>query len=205
MGSINFTRLIDDQYAQTAHVGLETALAQAFKQVFDQQLAAKVQDLVDYGCPHIGSQTVVERFTKQDGLAVLRRPVTSDVLMRVIYANWSSLGSERGLGFLEFMLKMLWTNQWQIIRLWHSSARVQNYPLYLSETQQPSYFLTSRIIIRLDTTVDIAEATELAPIIRRLVPANIVAKVNAKALNRDATKTVGVGIVCKSYNVVDLS
>lgn len=203
MDTLNFTRPIDDQYA---HGGLETALAQAFHQVYAEQFSQKMQDLVDYGAPHIGSRTVIERFSKQDGLVVLRRPVTSDVLMRVIYANWSSLASERGLGFLEFVLKMLWTNQWQIIRLWHSVARVNQYPLFLSTEQQPNYFLTSRIMISLDATVSIAEIAELSPLIRRLVPANVVVKVNAKALNREAeTKAIGVAMVGRVYNIVDLS
>ena len=203
MDTLNFTRPIDDQYA---HVGLETALVKAFHQVYAEQFSQKMQDLVDYGAPHISSRTVIERFSKQDGLVVLRRPVTSDTLMRVIYANWSSLASERGLGFLEFVLKMLWTNQWQIIRLWHSVARVNQYPLFLSAEPQPNYFLTSRIMISLDATVSIAEIAELSPLIRRLVPANVVVKVNAKALNREAeTKQIGVAMMGKVYNVVDLS
>jgi len=65
---LNFTQPID---AQFAHDGLETAIATAVKQVFAENLANQIQDLVDYGSPHIGSATVVERFTKQDGLAVL--------------------------------------------------------------------------------------------------------------------------------------
>lgn len=203
MDTLNFTRPVDDQYA---HVGLETALVQAFHQVYVEQFSQKMQDLVDYGAAHIGSRTVIERFSKQDGLVVLRRPVTSDTLMRVIYANWSSLASERGLGFLEFVLKMIWANQWQIIRLWHSVARINQYPLFLSTEQQANYFLTSRIMISLDATVSIAEIAELSPIIRRLVPANIVVKVNAKALNREAeTKAIGVAMVGKVYNLVDLS
>lgn len=105
MDSISFTRPIDEHYVST---GLQTALAKAFKQVFAQNFEQSIQDLLDYGCPHIGSKTVVERFSKQNGLVVLRRNNTSDTLMRIIYANWSSMGNKRGLAFLEFVLRMLW-------------------------------------------------------------------------------------------------
>ena len=203
MDLINFTYPIDQQVAPTA---LEAELANAFNQVFADELAGKVQDLVDYGCPHLGSQTVVERFTKQDGLVVLRRPDISSALMRVIYANWSSLASERGLGLVEFILRMLWTDQWTIDRLWHSIPKVLDYPLYLSDTQKPNYFLTSRINITLSTAVDLAEIAELSPIIRRLVPANIVVKVIAKALEVNAEiQQIGVAVAYKQYQVVDLS
>ena len=57
------------------------AKSKAFKQVFADAFEQQVQDMLDYGCPHLGSRTVIERFTKQDGLVVLRRPFTSDTLM----------------------------------------------------------------------------------------------------------------------------
>lgn len=200
---LSFTRPIDEQFATP---GLRTALAQAFKQVFDEVYAEKMQDLIDYGCPHLGSRTVIERFTKMDGLAVLRRPVTSDLLMRIIYANWSSLASERGLGFLEFVLQMLWANQWQIKRLWHRIDRATQYPAYLTDEEKPNHFLTSRIKIELDEDVEIPEALELAPIIRRLVPANIIVKINPKGLNKDFGDTsIGIAVIAKSYNIIDLS
>lgn len=203
MEPINFTHPIDVQYAFEE---LETALAQAVKQVFIDELSTQMQDLVDYGCPHLGSRTVIDRFTKQDGLVVLRRPVTSDTLMRVIYANWSSLGSERGLGLIEFMLRMLWPDQWQIVRLWHSIPKVSQYPRFLSSTQQANHFLTSRINISLAASVDLKEIAELSPIIRRLVPANMVVKVIAEALNVDFdTQQIQAAVIGKMYQVVDLS
>lgn len=177
MDAINFLYPINTQHTGT---DLRTDIAQAIQQVWADQFQSQMQDLVDYGTPHLGSRTVVERFTKQDGLAVLRRPVTADVLMRIIYANWSSLASERGLGFLQFVLQMLWPDQWQVIRLWHSKLYVSQYPRFLFESSTASRFLTSRIRIYLDDTVPSGELSELAPILRRLVPANIVPQVVGK-------------------------
>ncbi|MFI8037595.1 hypothetical protein ACFMJX_12150 [Acinetobacter baumannii] len=54
MDPISFTRPIDEQYVST---GLQTALAKAFKQVFAQNFEQSIQDLLDYGCPHIGDSS----------------------------------------------------------------------------------------------------------------------------------------------------
>jgi hypothetical protein len=201
MDALGFTLPIA---AQHAHDGLETALARAVVQVMANDLQAGLQDLVDYGAPHLGGRTVVERFTKLDGLAVLRRPVTADILMRVIYANWSSLASERGLGFLQFVLQMLWPDQWQIVRMWHSVLYASEYPRFLNELQSVDRFLTSRIRIRLDAAVERSELSELAPVLRRLVPANIVPQV---VIDSEVAEDFGLGVavVMQSYTVNDYS
>ena len=205
---LNFTQPID---AQFAHDGLETAIASAVKQVFAENLANQMQDLVDYGSPHIGSATVVERFTKQDGLSALRRGDPTGKLLRIIYANWSSLASERGLGFLEFVLKMMWGGDTQIIRLWQKISNVEQYPLVLSEQQAAGYFLTSRIKISLGESINLNEAIELAPILKRLVPAHILPNLYADALNADLVlgnengDGLGVAIGFKPYLIADLS
>ena len=206
--NLNFTQPIE---AQFAHDGLETAIATAVKQVFAENLATQMQDLVDYGSPHIGSATVVERFTKQDGLSALRRGDPTGKLLRIIYANWSSLASERGLGFLEFVLKMMWGGGAQIIRLWQKISNVKQYPLVLSEQQAAGYFLTSRIKISLGESINLNEAIELAPILKRLVPAHILPNLYADALNADLVlgnengDGLGVAIGFKPYLIVDLS
>ena len=162
--------------------------------------------MLDYGCPHLGSRKVIERFSKQDGLVVLRRPLTSDTLMRVIYANWSSLASERGLGFLEFVLRMIWTDQWQIKRLWHPIKTYLNYPKHITDEEKPDHFLTSRLRISIDDTVDTSEIIELSPILRRLVPANVVLKVHSKALDVElGDSAIGVGVYGKVYQLIDFS
>ena len=205
---LNFTQPIE---AQFAHDGLETAIASAVKQVFAENLANQMQDLVDYGSPHIGSATVVERFTKQDGLAALRRDDPTGKLLRIIYANWSSLASERGIGFLEFVLKMMWGGDTQVIRLWQKISNVEQYPLVLSEQQAAGYFLTSRIKISLGESINLNEVLELAPILKRLVPAHILPNLYANALNADLVlgnengDGLGVAIGFKPYLIVDLS
>lgn len=202
MVALNFTLPLDVQTSNIAPTPLKMAMAKAVRTVLIEDFSQALQDLMDYGAPHIGSDTVIQRFTKQDGLAVLRRPVTSSALMRVIYANWLALGSERGLAFLEFVLQMLWADQWQIIRLWHRKSSAAEYPRYLSETEEASRFLTSRIRIVLDEAVDRFELSELAPVLRRLVPANIVPQV---VIPFEADMTMGVALRGKMYEVFDFT
>lgn len=161
-----------------AYDDTEKVLQRLFINIFTELFKDQIEDIHHYGMPHLGSAKVVERFTKQDGLVVLRRPTSSDLIMRVIYENWRSLASRRGLAFLEFVLQMVWGDQWTIQRLYHSKARADRYPSLVTPMPTRDSFLTSRIMIVLDQDVDASEVLELAPIISKLVPANIVANVS---------------------------
>ena len=170
LAPIAFTHKADD---------LERAMADVFINVVQDMQINPLNDIYSYGVPWRGSRTVVERFTKLNGLAVLRRNDggLSDKLMSIIYANWEAMASERGLSFLQFVLDMLYPKQNEIVRLWHSSALASSYPLYVTEAQGTNRFLTSRIRIKIGSDVDLSELSELAPTISRLVPWQIVPEV----------------------------
>ena len=168
----------------------EVQLQQIFIRLFEAVFSDQINDIHHYGMPHMGGAKVVERFTKQDGLVVLRRPNASDVLMRVIYANWKSLASKRGLAFLEFVLEMLWPGQWKIHRMYHSVSRADYYPMGASKTQTANSFLTSRINVEMDTDIDVDELRELTPTLQRLVPAHIVPTI---AINIDLGDDIEIG------------
>ena len=81
-----------------------------------------------------------------------------------------------------------------------------NYPRYIVDEERPNHFLTSRIRITIDESVDLNEIIELAPIIRRLVPANVVVKVHAKELDKElGNSEFHVAIASKFYVVQDFS
>lgn len=173
--SINLLTPYDQSFAYDE---VEEVMKAVFTQSFHELYGETIQDIHYFGMPHLGSPKVVERFSKQDGLVVLRRPNSSDEIMRVIYANWRSLASKRGLAFLEFVLQMLWANQWEIHRLYHSKERIDGYPTLATTNRTQDSFLTSRIMITLDSEVDVNELVDLAPTLNRLVPANIVPKIS---------------------------
>lgn len=158
---------------------LERAMAGIFTGIVQDLQIEQFNDIYNYGVPWQGGRNVVERFTKLNGLAVLRRDDggLSDKLMGVIYSNWTAIASERGVGFLQFVLDMLYPNQNKIIPLWHSKELAASYPRFVAETKGQNRFLTSRVRIKMDVSVDIAELSELAPTITRLVPWHVVPEV----------------------------
>ena len=196
--------------AQHAADEIELMLADLFVYGLNL-LGERVTDLRDYGAPMLGSRNVLERMSKHDGLAVLVRSASATdtaittAIMRAIYTSWIGLGSERGLGFLQFILQLLWPQQWTIRRLWHTAEG--QYPHHLTHDpyNQDDFFLTSRVQILLsdDGSIPRSDLSELAPVLRRLVPANIVPSVVIDVAVEDSQ--VGVATVMKGMQVVNLS
>lgn len=184
---------------------LERAMAGVFTGIVQDLQIEQLNDIYSYGVPWRGSRTVVERFTKLNGLAVLRRDDDglSDKLMSVIYANWEAMASERGLGFLQFVLDMLYPDQNEVVQLWHSKALASSYPSHVSEQQGADQFLTSRVRIKIDAAVDIAELSELAPTMARLVPWQIVPEVAVSFTAKDTGVTLAAA--GHLYNVANFS
>lgn len=174
MDSVNLLKPLELSYTANE---LEKSMQQAFIKTYIELLGEDIADVFDYCAPHMAGMGVIERFTKQDGLVVLRRPETSETLMRIIYATWVSMGSKRGLSFLDFVLRMLWPGQYKIKRIYHSKALANQYPSRLTYSDSEENFLTSRIHVSMDMGIDMDEMAELAPTLSRLVPANIVPSV----------------------------
>lgn len=188
-----------------ANNDLERAMAGIFTGIIQDLQIDQLNDIFDHGAPWQGSRTVVERFTKLNGLAVLRRDDEglSDTLMAIIYSNWTAIASERGVSFLQFVLDMLYPNQNEIVRLYHSKARANSYPRYLSESKGRDSFLTSRVRIKMSTDVNVAELSELTPTISRLVPWQVVPEVAVGVKSEDMGLVAAVA--AKQYYVADFS
>lgn len=203
MGKLNLLEPL--QLSHTANE-LERALQAAFIKTYIELLGDDLTDLFDYSAPHMAGPRVVERFTKQDGLVVLRRPNTSEALMRVIYATWVGMGSKRGLAFLDFVLRMLWPGQYEIKRLFHSKSLASSYPDRLTYIKTNDTFLTSRIHVTMSDGVDLQELAELAPTLTKLVPANVVPSIAIEVETNDimmlgaaATQITMIGDFQPSY------
>lgn len=167
------------------------------------QFNQPLMDLINYGCPHIGSPSVVERFSKQEGLVVLRQSESTNTLMRVLLANWMAHGSKRGLHFLEFVLEMLFPQQWEIIHLYHYVEFAEQYPLFLTDTNDETTFPTSRIRITLADSVDGQRAAELKPSLLRLIPAHIVPSIARQPI--DTPTDLRIAVTAKVIHVADYS
>lgn len=186
---------------QSFHQGeLEQAMKAVFVGLISQQHTA-LTDIFDYGTPFMGTKQVIERFTKLNGLAILRRENDNlaDRIMAIILANWQALASERGLAFLQFVLDMLYPKQNEVIQLYHSKTKSHLYPLYLSEQPTNDSFLTSRIRIKIADNVDMKELVELVPVFRRLVPAHIVPDVT---IQLDLPDLPNLGMAMASHHIM---
>jgi hypothetical protein len=109
------------------------------------------------------------------------------------------------LAFLEFVMSMLWPNLWTINRIFHSVEYAEGYPRFLTYTDDETTFPTSRIRITFDDALPVAEMSELAPVLRRLVPANVVPSI---AIIDDTEFTLPIGrgaAAMAAYRVIDYS
>lgn len=193
---INHSHLYDE---------LERSMASAFREMIKNHLLNEMNDMYYYATPFLGGKTVVERFSKLHGLAILRRDDggLSDKIMAIILSQWQALASERGLAFLQFVLDMLYPKQNQIVQLWHDKKRANDYPNFLYETSSNQRFLTSRIRIKLNSDINLNELSELAPTLRRLVPAHIVPEIAVYV--RIDNSLIGMAMACDKYHVADFS
>lgn len=174
-----------------AYDDLERAMQQVFVALLDSHEAlgnetlSELTQMHEYGIPFLGGHTVIERFTKLNGLAVLRREngELADRIMAIILSQWLGMASERGLAFVKFVLDMLYPKKNKVTQLWHSKPKADAYPNYVYETAADDRFLTSRVRIQLNNDVDTKELAEIVPVFRRLVPWHIVPEV---AISADA-------------------
>lgn len=197
--------------ASHAYDDLERAMQQVFAALLDNHRPAdntvlsELAQMHEYGASFLGGHTVIERFTKLNGLAVLRREngELADRIMAIILSQWLGMASERGLAFLQFVLDMLYPKQNKVTQLWHSKDRALEYPNYLFAEPTNERFLTSRVRVMLDYSIDIKELAELAPTLSRLVPWHVVPDI---AVSYDNEPTpIGVAVGMLAFHVADFS
>lgn len=169
---------------------IEAGFKAAVIEVFEQVLRPKLARINAYGMPHRGDTDVLERFTKAEGLALERR-LDLEPFMRELYRAWRARNPRRGLHFLRYYLRLLYPSGWSLTQLWHDPSRP--YPLGVSETQRPGYYLTSRVRLYLEIEGD-ASGEVLAKVmgsLRSVVPARIVLEVST-SLTAEATARVAL-------------
>lgn len=204
MNEINFTAPLDNHFANEQEGNIELAIKQLVHKQFATHFQGNMEELLNYGTPHLGSGTVVEKFAKKDGLAVLRREKTPDEIMRAIYAEWVGKAGKRGLNFLEFALRMIWGNEFKIDAVYHSIKYADAYPRFLTLQKSDDVFLTSRRYITISKNIDLKEVSELAPTLQQLVPANILPVVLSELANGEASMDFSVACVGLAFDVVTI-
>ena len=136
---------------------VEAEFKALFLKVYQDKLAASVNDLALYGMPHIGSITNIERYISADGLAVLRTTTVEQI--RYLFHAWRYNNPQRGTAFLRTYLNVLFGPVFTISQLWfHKNA---SYPEdCLSEAEVKAiggnlndYCLTSRLRVDIETNL----------------------------------------------------
>lgn len=128
---------------------LESEWRAIFIEVMEQTIAAKIQDLMNYGSPHLGSIALLKQFTTYEGLSSLRSDV-ENYRLSYLLKSWRSKNPKRGFHFLNTFLQMLYPNNFNILQMWQEIG--QPYPLALRDeyamkkSNQP-HWLTSRVVV----------------------------------------------------------
>lgn len=151
----------------------EAAIKSIFIEVFNELLREKFERVNLYGISHRADDVTVERFSKQDGIAIYR--ANAEAFLRELYRGWKGSNPRRGLGFLKFYLQLIFPNQWECHQMWQLT--LGTYPYALSETEVPgASYLTSRVSVSIDSP-SVSETIllqKITPALRSVIAAKFV-------------------------------
>lgn len=173
----DFTRTVQESHKANE---LDEAIAGVFTKLIEEYELEGLVDMNSYGAPWLeSSPVVIERFSKLNGLVILRQDTEglSTDIMAMILSAWQGMASGRGLDFLQFVLNMLFPGNNRVLRLWHSKELANAYPVAVSEKEMPGSFLTSRVRIALTLNDNNSDISDIAPVLEKLVPWNIVPEI----------------------------
>jgi len=189
----DFTRTVQESHKANE---LDEAIAGVFTKLIEEYELEGLVDMNSYGAPWLeSSPVVIERFSKLNGLVILRQDAEglSTDIMAMILSAWQGMASGRGLEFLQFVLNMLFPGSNRVLRLWHSKELANSYPVAVSEKEMPGSFLTSRVRIALTLDDDNSDISDIAPVLEKLVPWNIVPEIAVSVNFSQVDAAVAVG------------
>lgn len=159
----------------------EEDLKNLFIALFTTYLAGDFYDANVSGAQHLGSFDLVRRSVTSDGLTMPQGDRAEEAA-RYIYRAWKARDKNgRGMIFLKTYLQVLFPNLCEVAQLWQEKGKP--YPTALHSTLENDgkfvpdpalHWLTSRIEIALDLTVEARSVLELTDIFRSIVPARLV-------------------------------
>lgn len=158
-----------------AENGIEGDLKQLFKDLFEEKLARKLFDANVLGAPHLGTFDLVRRNVNADGLVLLPNS-SEEEATRYLYRAWRSRDNDgRGVHFLKTYLQMLFPNLCDVEQMMQSKKIPYPNDLYPASTHgaDADKFLTSRIEITLDWSVEMTNFHHLMSVFRSVIPARL--------------------------------
>lgn len=189
----DFTRTVQESHKANE---LDEAIAGVFTKLIEEYELEGLVDMNSYGAPWLeSSPVVIERFSKLNGLVILRQDTEglSTDIMAMILSAWQGMASGRGLDFLQFVLNMLFPGNNRVLRLWHSKELANSYPMAVSEKEIPGSFLTSRVRIALTLDDENSDISDIAPVLEKLVPWHVVPEIAVSVGFSQVDVAVAVG------------
>lgn len=169
--------------ASFAQEGVEAELKALFLQIFQEKLGKALFDVNVSGMQHLGTYDLVRKVISADGL-VMMQGEHSEAACRYLYRTWLARDNKnRGTEFLKAYLQLLFPNLCRVEQAWQDID--QPYPDGLhsaldddvTEAFVPDptkQFLTSRIELGLDLSVQAHNITTITNILRAILPARLV-------------------------------
>lgn len=158
---------------------IETELKAVFMEVFQKMLGEASFDMNVSGAAHLGSFDLVRRRVNSDGLSLLQNE-SEEEATRYLYRAWMSRDNQgRGMHFLRTYLQLLYPNLCYVEQMWQEKDK--EYPLALHTSIEDEDFvvdpktmyLTSRVEIALDLSIETRSITTLTNIFRAILPARL--------------------------------
>jgi hypothetical protein len=151
---------------------IEAGLKALFISLYETYIRPVEREINTLGTPHLGPMSQVERATKAEGLALVRRSASDDAAMRYVFQAWRARNPKRGLHMLRAYLQMLWPNSWTAYQMWQSKAAP--YPTALSNSDGGNHYLTSRVHVMVSSaSSDGSDVAIVAPALRSVLPARM--------------------------------
>ena len=157
----------------------ESELKALFIRLFKTYLGRDFFDINVAGAAHLGSFDLVRRKVNMDGLSLLQNE-SEEEATRYLYRAWMSRDNQgRGLHFLRTYLQLLYPNLCSVEQMWQEKDK--EYPLALHTSIEDEDFvvdpktmyLTSRVEIALDLSIETRSITTLTNIFRAILPARL--------------------------------
>lgn len=151
---------------------IEAELKALFISLYETYIRPVEREINTLGTPHLGPMSQVERATKAEGLALVRRSASDDDVMRYVFRAWKARNPKRGLHMLRAYLQMLWPNSWTAYQMWQD--KTAPYPTALSTTDGGHHYLTSRVHVTVSSaSSDGSDVAIVAPALRSVLPARM--------------------------------
>ena len=167
---------LESSFAQDA---IEKELKALFVEIFKANLGEAAYDLNVSGAAHLGSSELVRRKINADGLTLMQGGSEVETANRYLYRAWNSRDNmQRGMHFLRTYLQLLFPNYCHVEQMWQDKDKPYPYGLHTSiepdvVIDPETMWLTSRVEIALDLTIETRSITTLTSIIRSIVPARL--------------------------------